>query len=110
MADIAGELERLRSQRPADAVISVGLCPVLEDPRRGGEAQDIIDDRRLAEQACDRRQRRLDANLAPLSLQAFEQRRLLAADIGAGAEPRLEIEGAAGAEHARSEKSRRPRP
>ena len=83
---------------------------MLEDPRRGGEAQNIVDDRRLAEQARDRGQRRLDANLAALPLEAIEQRRLLAADIGAGAEPRFEIERAAGAEHARPEKACRPRP
>ena len=56
VADVAGKLERLRSERTADAVVGVGLGPVLEDPRRGSEAQYVVDDRRLAEQAGDRRQ------------------------------------------------------
>ena len=45
-----------------------------------------------AEQALVRRQRRLDAHLAALALQAVEQRGLLAADIGAGADALLDVE------------------
>ena len=37
--------------RAPDAVFRVGLAAVLEDPRRRGEAQHIVDDGRLAEQA-----------------------------------------------------------
>ena len=51
VANVAGKLERLRSERPSDAVGGIGLRAVLENPRRGGEAQHIVDDRRLAEQA-----------------------------------------------------------
>ena len=39
-----------------------------------------------------RRQRRLGADLAALALQAFQQRGLLAADIGAGADAHFEVE------------------
>ena len=73
MADVAGKLERLGSQRPADAVFGVSLGPVLKDPRRGGETQNIVDDGRLAEQAGNRRQGQFDPNLAPLSFQAFQE-------------------------------------
>ena len=45
---------------------------MLEDPRRRGEAQNIVDDRRLAKQTRDCGQRRLDANLAALPLQAID--------------------------------------
>ena len=110
MANIAGKLERLRSERSSDPVVGIGLRAMLEDPGRGREAQHIVDDRRFAEQACDRGQRRFDADLPALSLQAFQQRRFFAADIGAGAEPRLEIESVAGSEHARTEQPSRPRP
>ena len=51
VADVAGKLERLRSERPPDAIIGIGLRAVLEDPGRRGEAQHIVDDGRLAEQA-----------------------------------------------------------
>ena len=52
-----------------------------------------------------RRQRRLGAHLAALAFEAVEQRGFLAADIGAGADPDLDVEivgraGNAGAEHA----------
>ena len=50
VANVAGKLERLRSERPSDAVGGVGLRAVLKNPRRGGEAQHIVDDCRLAEQ------------------------------------------------------------
>ena len=51
VANVARKLERLRSERPSDAIGGIGLRAMLEDPRRGGEAQHIVDDRRLAEQA-----------------------------------------------------------
>ncbi len=54
----------------------------------------VVDDRRLAEQSRDRRQRRLEAHHAALALEALEHRGLFAADVGAGAEPDLEIERA----------------
>ena len=41
-----------------------------------------------------RRQRRLGADLAALALDDFEQRGLLAADIGAGADADLQVNGA----------------
>ena len=34
VAHVAGELERLRAERAADAVVGVGLRAVLENPRR----------------------------------------------------------------------------
>ena len=39
-----------------------------------------------------RRQRRLGAHLPALALEALEQRGLLAADIGAGADAHLDVE------------------
>ena len=42
-----------------------------------------------------RRQRGLRAHLAALALQAFQQRGFLAADIGAGADALLDVEGSA---------------
>src|SRR5580704_12201335 len=50
VANVAGKLERLRAERPSDAIGSVGLRAVLKNPRRRGEAQHIVDDRRLAEE------------------------------------------------------------
>ena len=50
-----------------------------------------------------RRQRRLGAHLAALAFEAFQQRGLLAADIGAGADAHFEIEAVRRAADARAE-------
>src|ERR1700722_8300785 len=51
VANVAGKLKRLRAERPSHAISGIGLSAMLKNPRRGGEAQHIVDDRRLAEQA-----------------------------------------------------------
>jgi predicted molibdopterin-dependent oxidoreductase YjgC len=56
----------------------------------------IVDDGRLAEQADMGRLGRLGADLAALAFEALEQRGLLAAHIGAGADPHLHVEGVFG--------------
>ena len=73
-------------------MLAIELGALGQDDRHGGQRDDVVDDRRLAEQALVRRQRRLGAHLAALALQAVEQRGLLAADIGAGADALLDIE------------------
>ena len=60
----------------------------------------LLTDGRLAEQALQRGKRRLGADNAAPALEALQQRRLLAADVGAGAEPRVQAERPAAAEHA----------
>src|SRR6202453_593776 len=63
---VSCELERLRAERSAHAVGGVGLRAMLENPRRGRKAQHIVDDCRLAEEARNRGQRRLHADLPAL--------------------------------------------
>ena len=53
----------------------------LEDVRHATERFDVVDDRRLAEQAFDRGERRLDPRPGPLAFEAFDQAGLLAADV-----------------------------
>ena len=53
--------------------------------RRRGKGQHIVDDGRLAEQAFERRDRRLRPHHAALAFEAFEHGGLFAANIGAGA-------------------------
>jgi hypothetical protein len=83
---------------------------VLQNPRRRGEAQHIVNNGRLAEQTDNCRQRRLNANLPALPLKALQERRFFAADVSASAESRFEIERVAGAEHARAEQPASARP
>ena len=93
--DVAGELER-QACRASGPCRSRGrtAAPASRMIGTTGERDHVVDHRRLAEQALDRRQRRLEAHLAALAFQAFEQRGLLAADVGAGAAPHLEVERA----------------
>ena len=56
-----------------------------QDGRRDRDRLDVVDGRRAAVEAHIGRERRLQPRQALLALEAFEQRRLLAADIGAGA-------------------------
>ena len=72
-----------------------GLAARLEDQRDVGQRLDVVDHGRLAEQPDLDRERRLVARLAALALDRLEERRLLAADVGAGAAPELDVEGEA---------------
>ena len=69
----------------------------VQNDRNGGQGDHVVDDRGLAEEALQRRQRRLEAHLAAFALQGFEERGFLAADVGAGAHPHLEVETLAAA-------------
>ena len=53
---------------------------------------DVVHGRRAAVEAHVRRERRLQPRLALLAFEAFEQRGLLAADVGAGAVMQIEVE------------------
>jgi hypothetical protein len=73
---------------------------LLHDAGRAGEGLDIVDRGRLLQIAALGRKGRPVARRAALALERFEQRRFLAADIGAGAEldPDVEIEPFAAAD------------
>ena len=81
------------------------LAALEHDERHVGQRLDVVDDGRLAEQADLDRERRLVARLAALALDRFEERRLLAADVRAGAAPELDVEGEARAEDVRTEEA-----
>ena len=68
-----------------------------QDGRDDRDALDVVDRRRAAVEARAGRERRLQARLAPLALQAFEHRGLFAADVGARAAVDEEVEVVAGA-------------
>ena len=107
MLDVAGELDRHGAARAAHAEIAIeARRPRARMIGTDGEREHVVDDGRLAEQALVGGQRRLGADHAALALEAFEQRRLLAADIGAGADAHLHVEGVARAGDARAEHSR----
>ena len=92
LLDMAGDAEQLGAGvvRPADAGEPGGAAP--HDVGHHRDALDVVDRGRAAIEAHVGRERRLQPRLALLALEAFEQRRLLAADVGAGAVMDVEVE------------------
>jgi hypothetical protein len=90
--DVADEHEQLGADivRAADGGEPRGAAP--QDGRRDRDRLDVVHRRRTAVEAHVRRERRLQARLALLALKAFQQRRLLAADVGAGAVVHVDVE------------------
>src|SRR5438105_13310436 len=78
--DVAGNAEDLGTgvARTADGGKPRGAP--LQDGRRGRDRFDVVDCRRTTIEADGRREGWLQARLALLALEAFEQSRLLAAD------------------------------
>ena len=73
--------------------------PDPQDLQDVDQRLDVVDAGRLAEHASLHGERRLVPRLAALALDRVEQRRLLAADVGAGAPPKLDVEGEPLAHH-----------
>ena len=96
--DVAGQLEDARAPGAPDAVLGVGLRAVGQDPRHRGQGEHVVDDGGPAEQALEGGDRRLGPHHAALALEALEHRRLLAADVGAGADAHVQVEGEIGPE------------
>ena len=101
--DVAGELDGQRAARFAHAEVAVELRALVQNDRHGGERDHVVDDGRLAEQAFDRRQRRLGADLAAPAFQALEHRGLFAADVRARAQAHIQIESLAAAGDVRAQ-------
>src|SRR5205823_40767 len=80
----------LRIGRHAHRLEPVG--PAGSDVRNTSQRLDIVDNRRLAKEPLDGRERRLDPRPGPLALQAFDQPRLFTADISRSAAVDIDIE------------------
>src|SRR5579872_4147872 len=90
--DVTGHTEQLGADivRPADRR-KPGRA-TAQDVGSDGDGFHVVDRGRAAEQADIGREWRLQPWLALLAFEAFQQRRLLAADIGAGAVGDVEVE------------------
>src|SRR5690606_25230309 len=96
-ADEAGAARLLRAQ------LRVFLRAHAEDGRERGDRLHVVDHRRRAEETRDRREGWLEPRPALTALEAVEQARLLAADVGARAPVDVDVEPMAGAEDALAE-------
>src|SRR5690606_14114823 len=83
------------------------LAAVADDPGHRREGLGVVDRGGLAVEPVARRERRLEARLALLALERLEQRGFLAADVGAVAMERVQLEGELRAEDALAEPARR---
>ncbi len=99
------EAHELRAGRRARREVAIGLGAGACDERHVAERLDVVDDRRQAEQAALRRERRTRRDLPAQALQAREQRGLLADDVRAGAFDDRDVEREPGAEDVVAERA-----
>src|SRR3970040_289611 len=90
--DVAGDGENRRAARPFDAELGKPFGAVAQDRGNGREALRIVDRRRLPEEPELRRKRRLEARPAAVAFERVGESPLLAADGGAAADERVQIE------------------
>ena len=100
---IEGEEHRARGARHAEGAEPVGA--VADDCRDMGERLDVVDGRRLAEQAGLPRVGRLLPRPCLAPLDDFEGGRLLARDVARRCRSKADLEREGGAEDPRAEKS-----
>ncbi len=85
--------------RAPHAELPEGLGALGEDRRDSGEREDVVHDSRLPEQPGDRGERRLGPDHAAPALEALEHGGLLTADVRAGPDSQVQVEGAVRPEH-----------
>src|SRR5439155_201041 len=90
--DVAAQAEQARPAVLGRAELGIRLRAHEENRRDVRERLDVVDDRRAAVEADHGREGRLDARIAAQALERIEQRRLLAALVGAGAGVGREVE------------------
>ena len=90
--DVAGDAVKLGADIVGAADAGEPAGAATQDVRRHRDRLDVVHGGRAAIQADIGRERRLQARLALLAFQAFEQRGFLAADIGASAVGDIELE------------------
>src|SRR5436190_21198 len=77
--------------------LSITMTAALQDRRGDGDRLDIVDSGGAAVEADRGGEGGFEARLALLAFEAFEQRRFLAADVGARAAVQVHVDVVAGA-------------
>ena len=107
--DVAGDAEELRAGALLGTDRAEPVGTPQHDVRHAGERLDVVDDRRAAEEAMRRGKWRLDARVAALALERFDEAGLLPADVGPGPAMHPHVEVESGAEDVLAEEARLPR-
>src|SRR5262249_27024122 len=95
--------------RTSESETGIKIGAAIEDRWHRDERQHIIDDGWLREEPLMRRQGRFRPDYAAFAFEAFEEGRFLAAYIGTGAHPQLNLEGMSRALDVGAEVTRFPR-
>src|SRR6201987_379307 len=90
MLHAAGDREAAQAKAVVAAMALPPVRALLDDVAHPPQRLDVADQSRQLEQADLERIRRLVPGQAALALDAFEQRRLFAADVGAGAAAQMQ--------------------
>src|SRR5262249_7930210 len=90
--DLAAHAKEFRARRALGADATVRGTALAQERRHVHQGLDVVHDGRPAEEPDLHRKRRLVARLAALALDRVEQRRLLAAGVGAGAPTDLAVQ------------------
>ncbi len=97
--DAAGEGEHLGALAGGRADAVEPVAAVADDRRDVGVRLDVVDERRPVPQAGHRRIRRPRRRCSASALDRGDERRLLAAHEGPGAEPHIDLEGELRVQH-----------
>ena len=105
---VAGNAEELEAGRLLRADGFEPVRALRQDRRHPRQRLDVVDDGRLAEEAGVDRERRAVARLAAMPFERLDERRLFAADVGAGAHADLDVEVETGGAAARPSRAGPP--
>ena len=97
--DATGDGEDARAGGPCADRARRRVAPIAHDPRDGRQRLDVVDDRRLPVETLHRRVRRPHSRHPALTLEARQERALLADDVRAGAAVRDHVAREGGTEN-----------
>src|SRR5262249_7015661 len=92
LLDVSGDGKDHRTGRVLRTELYEPLPALAQDARHRGQALGVVDRRRRTVQTKVGRERRLEARLAGLALERVQHRCLLAADVRARADKRVDVE------------------
>ena len=92
LVDVAADRHQPRARRLVGPELRVGGAAVVDDPRHGREGLDVVQQRRPPPCALHSGEWGTGSRLGALAFERLEQRRLLAADVGAVAAVEPDVE------------------
>ena len=107
--DVARQLDGHGAARAPDAIVLIKFGSIGQDVGNSRQRQKVVDHGRATEQTFQGGQWGLGPHLTTLAFKAFQKRGFFAADIGARADPDLQLESLARARNVGAQNARRAR-